>query len=370
MRRFAAVALASVTTLCAQNQGLVLVNGTSSFVDVPYAPTLVPSGGLTAEAWVTYDGNLAPGWRFPTVLRMDPSPNQASYFLRIEAGQTQTNRLLWWVSTANGSYTTSWIFPAGTLLAWTHVAGTYDGSALRLFVNGAQVAQTAASGAIVNTNGVFRIGCGDLTISGGETWNGQIDEVRVWPFARSAAAIASTMGMRLSSIPGEVSTWNLDGDATDSSGNNPGAGVGAPTFAPNTLTQQVVAFPGAIAYGQASGCHTNALAAVGALANVGNQGFGFVGTRAPAGPGGFLLLGIANLPAPFPIFGVDVYVDISVGVLSSVSASALGTTQVALPIPNNPALVNFALHSQFAWFDGSCVTGFSASNAMVTAIVP
>ncbi|HEX5051975.1 MAG TPA: LamG domain-containing protein [Planctomycetota bacterium] len=363
----AAVCLASV--LSAQNQGLTLVNDTVAHVDVPYAPTLAPTGGVTAEAWVTYNGALAPGWRYPTVLRMDPSPNQASYFLRIEAGQTQTNRLLWWVSTTNGNFTTSWMFAAGALLTWTHVAGTYDGSTLRLFVNGAQVAQSPASGAILDTGGTFRIGGGDLTVVGGETWNGEIDEVRLWPFARSAAAIASTMNMHLSSMPGEVSTWNLDGNAADSSGANSGAGVGAFAFAANSLVQQLVSFPGELAYGYGSGCHNNALAAVGALANLGNAAFSFVGTRAPAGAPGFLLLSTSSLPVPFPIFGVDVFVDITVGVLAFVPANVLGTGQIDFAIPNDPTLLNFALASQFAWLDGSCATGFSASNEMLSIVV-
>ncbi|MEO6596404.1 MAG: LamG domain-containing protein [Planctomycetota bacterium] len=369
MRHFTLSVFSLLLTLPAQNQGLVSVNGTQSYIDVPFAPSLVPTGGVTAEAWVTYNAALAPGWRFPTVLRMDPSPSQASYFLRIEAGQTQSNRLLWWVSTPNGNYTTSWVFTAGALSTWTHVAGTYDGATLRLFVNGAQVAQSPGTGAILNTTGTFRIGSGDLTVTGGETWNGEIDEVRVWPFARSAAAIASTMGMALSSMPGEVSTWNLDGNAIDSSGSNSGAAIGSPAFAANSLSLQVVAFPGALAIGYGSGCATNPLAAVSALANVGNLGFGFVGTRAPAGPGGFLLLSAASLPAPFPIFGVDVFVDITVGVLAFVPANVLGTGQIGFPIPNDLTLVNFSFYSQFAWLDGSCGSGFSASNAMLSVIV-
>ena len=42
--------LATALTLPAQNQGLSLANGTTAYVDVPYSPTLVPTGGITAEA--------------------------------------------------------------------------------------------------------------------------------------------------------------------------------------------------------------------------------------------------------------------------------------------------------------------------------
>ncbi len=360
-----------VTALAAQNQGLTLQNGTTAYVDVPFAPTMVPTGGVTAEAWVTYDGStLGSGWRFPTAFRMDPSPNQASYFLRVEAGQTQSNRLLWWVSTTNGDYSIGWNFTAGALLTWTHVAGTYDGTALRLFVNGAQVAQGPGTGVIHNRGGTFRIGGGDQSVTGGETWNGGIDEVRIWPFARTAAAIASTMNFHLTSMPAEVSTWNLDGDALDSSGSNHGATFGAAAFAPNTLTLQSLGFPGTLGYGAGSGCRNNGLAAIAALANVGNAGFGFVGTRAPANAAGLSLLSFASLAAPLPLFGVDLLVDLGVGVSTFVTASTLGTCQVAFPIPSDPAFVGYSFHSQFAWLDQSCATGISASNAVFAVILP
>jgi hypothetical protein len=131
-----------------------------------------------------------------------------------------------------------------------------------------------------------------------------------------------------------------------------------------------VACWGSIAFGYGSGCNGNALAAVAAVPNVGNAAFGFAGTRAPAGPGGFLVLGLGAFPVPIPIFGVDVFVDPSVLVLSFATASNLGTAQVGLSIPANPLLVGFTLCSQWLWFDGSCPGGFSASNAIVSAVVP
>lgn len=362
---------ALAATVPAQNQGLSLVNGTTAYVDVPYAPSLVPTGGITAEAWVTYGATPLPtGWRFPTVLRGDPSPNQSSYFLRVEAGQTQTNRLLWWVTTTSGNYTVGYNFTAGALLTWTHVAGTYDGATLRLFVNGAQVAQSNGTGPIRDYSGLLRIGSGDLTVNGGETWNGEIDEVRIWPFARSAAAIASTMNVHLHSMPGEVSTWNLDGNGQDSSGTNHGTAVGAPAFVNNTLVLQTLAVPGAWNFGAATGCRTTGLAAVPAVPTIGNAGFGFVGTRAPAGQGGFALLSLATLPTPFSILGIDVLVDLNAGVSTFLFASAIGTSAVTVAIPADPGYVGVNLAGQFVWLDTTCANGLSATNGVVVSILP
>lgn len=362
--------VAAAAALPAQNQSLVLTNGVDGYVEVATAPTLMPASGLTVEAWVTYDSSLGSGWRFPTIVRMDPSSSQTPYFLRVEAGQTMTNRLLWWVQTSNGTFNANWFFPAGTLANWTHLAGTYDGAAIRIFANGVEVATAPATGTLLATNGVFRIGSGDLTISGGETWNGAIDEVRVWPFARDAAAITSTMDLRLASIPGEVSTWNLDGDATDSSGANVGAMVGSTAFAASTRPETALPFNGLLPFGSASGCQSGAVCAATAPATVGNAGFAYVGFRSAGSPLGLAVVGLTALPAPFPVLGIDVHVDPTSGVLLTALPAATGTAHVPLPIPNDPSLPGFALHTQFAWLDATCAGGFSASNALTSIIVP
>jgi hypothetical protein len=274
------------------------------------------------------------------------------------------------VSTVNGDYSISWNFGAGALQAWTHVAGTYDGITLRLFANGAQVAQGNGTGAIQNRGGVLRIGNGDQTVAGGEAWNGEIDEVRIWPFARPAAAIAAAMGQRLQSLPGEVSTWNLDGDGTDSSGSNHGAGVGGPVFAVNTLAQQVVSFPGVLNFGNASGCRTTGIAAVPALANLGSNGFGFVATRAPANAGGFAVVSTSTLPSPLTILGVQAFVNPSAAVSTFLIASPIGTSSVGLPVPNVAGFLGIVVFAQFAWLDPTCPNGVSASNGVLGTVLP
>lgn len=376
LSRFVGAALAALSASLVdghtQNQGLSLQNGVVTHIDVPYAPTLLPRGGITVEAWVTYDSStLGPGFRYPTILRMDPAPNQASYFLRVEAGQNLTNRLLWWVGTPNGNFTVGYTFTTGALTTWTHVAATYDGANLRLFVGGIQVASAAGSGAIIDRGGVLRIGNGDTTIVGGETWNGEIDEVRVWPFARSAEAIRSTMQRQIGLLPGEVSSWSLNGDGLDSSGTNHGVGFGSPAFVNNSLVLQVQPFSGAANYGNGSGCRTNVLTAIAAPASVGNDGFGFACVRAPANASGVFLLSLANLSSPFPVLGIDLWVNVAApGLTAAVASNMLGTSMVPLPVPNNGSLVSLPLNVQNVWADASCATGLVGSNALQAVIVP
>jgi hydrogenase maturation factor HypE len=76
------------------------------------------------------------------------------------------------------------------LNTWTHLAATYDGTTLRLYVNGVQASSKAATGAIKVSNGVLRIGGDSIW---GEYFAGQIDEVRVYNKALTAAQIQADM---------------------------------------------------------------------------------------------------------------------------------------------------------------------------------
>ena len=73
---------------------------------------------------------------------------------------------------------------------WTHLAATYDGATLRLYVNGAQVNSRAVTGAMLTSTSPLRIGGNGVW---GEFFQGLIDEVRVFDRARTQAEIQSDM---------------------------------------------------------------------------------------------------------------------------------------------------------------------------------
>ena len=73
---------------------------------------------------------------------------------------------------------------------WTHLAVTYDGATLRLYVNGAQVATRARTGNMVTPPNPLQIG-GDSIY--GQFFTGLIDEVRIYNQARTATDIQTDM---------------------------------------------------------------------------------------------------------------------------------------------------------------------------------
>jgi hypothetical protein len=77
---------------------------------------------------------------------------------------------------------------------WHHLAATYDGSKLKLYIDGSlrdSLADTIVVGHPISTP--FTIGA---LSSGLNSWNGKIDELRVWNYSRTAAQILANYNQR------------------------------------------------------------------------------------------------------------------------------------------------------------------------------
>ncbi len=89
----------------------------------------------------------------------------------------------------------------GTLTAnsWHHIAGTYDGSWMRLYVNGTEVAALARTGALAKNSLNLLFGNSPQT---NQPFNGAIDEVRIWSRALSGVELQANMNLELSGAEG------------------------------------------------------------------------------------------------------------------------------------------------------------------------
>ncbi|MFN7966978.1 MAG: LamG-like jellyroll fold domain-containing protein [Acidobacteriota bacterium] len=162
-----------------------------SIVTVGDDPSLDLTTGMTLEAWVYPTATLA---RWPTII-MKQQPAQLVYVLYANADTNQANTHL----SIGGSLRDA---RGGTQLplnTWTHLAATYDGTTIRMYVNATQVGTRTIAGAILTSNSPLQIG-------GNRIWNdewftGRIDEVRVYDRALSPAEITSDMNTPITDLP-------------------------------------------------------------------------------------------------------------------------------------------------------------------------
>jgi Concanavalin A-like lectin/glucanases superfamily len=149
-------------------------NGSSARVTVPDSSSLRLTDGMTLEAWV-YPTTVNSAWRDVIYKGSD------DYYL--EATSSNSGRPV-----AGGIFGGTYGETYGTnnlaSNAWTHLAATYDGTTLRLYVNGTQVSSIARSGTIKASAGPLTIGGDPLY---GQYFTGRIDDVRIYDAALTQA---------------------------------------------------------------------------------------------------------------------------------------------------------------------------------------
>jgi hypothetical protein len=166
--------------------GALVFNGTTARVTINDAPSLRLTTGITLEAWVFPTATLK-GWRAIVDKNVD------GYYLM--ASSDQGNPAGGGTFTAGNQNT----FGPSTLAVnvWTHLAATFDGVTVRLYVNGVQVASQAQTTPLTPTTGTLQIGADSY----GEFFAGRIDEVRVYNRALSQGEIQTDMNTTVGGTP-------------------------------------------------------------------------------------------------------------------------------------------------------------------------
>ena len=168
-------------------------NGGASFDgsnDFAAVPNLDVSGSaLTIAGWV----------------RFSSFPSQADQRIVAKANGSAESAHWWMLGQINngaqrlrfrlkaGGTTTTLVASSGNLAVntWYHVAAVYDGSAMRLYLNGTQVGSTAKTGAL-NTSSSVPVSIGRNPDSYGY-FSGALDDMRIYQRALSAAEIAALL---------------------------------------------------------------------------------------------------------------------------------------------------------------------------------
>jgi DNA-binding beta-propeller fold protein YncE len=154
-------------------------NGTDALVIVNDSPSLDLTTGMTLEAWVNPPA-ATETWK--DVIYKGPDD---IYFL--EGSSVQSG----WPA-AGGTFSGAPVYGTAVLPpnTWSHLAATYDGTAVVLYVDGAQVGSRAQTGTISTSTGPLTLGGDPLY---GQYWAGLIDEVRVYNRALSQSEIHEDM---------------------------------------------------------------------------------------------------------------------------------------------------------------------------------
>lgn len=190
-------------------------NGINSYVAVPWHSEIHPTSAITVEAWV-----------YPTSLPLNSGciigKNYASsYYFGIE----NTGRFIFFPKGGVGNFLRSRVSGLVRENRWTHIAGTYDGTTTRLYINGVlDTSRTGITGAVgTNFDSLF-IGCDRSGSSPNFFFTGMLDNVRIWKSSRSASEILNNMYIPLSiyQLSGSYSflaaSYQFNNNADDNSG--------------------------------------------------------------------------------------------------------------------------------------------------------
>ncbi len=166
-------------------QALVF-NGTNNQVNVPYYDALAPTSAVSFGAWFkTTD--------FSSLQRIVTKAFFGGYGLELNPTLSAIVASVNVTGANNGASTTTYPFSSLSTNKWYHAFATYDGTTLKLYINGVLVSSRVVGGSIAYTyNNYLCIAAStnsNLCNGGGNRFAGSLDDVRVYNRALSASEV-------------------------------------------------------------------------------------------------------------------------------------------------------------------------------------
>jgi hypothetical protein len=217
---------------------MYVFDGVDDYMDFGNLPQFNITNDITIEAWVkmaTIGGDQKIVTKFGDIL------NDDAYSLHTVNGEPQFQL----------KFGPTWVIAsAGMTLnvnEWYHVVGIYDGATMKIYVNGVEQSSIAQTGIFEASASTFKIG----GWAGVESWNGSIDEVRVWNAARTETEIRENKHLTLNGLESNLVAYyqfNTDEPAGTANGVKDGLGL-SDGLTVNMLSTAYVASEVAVAGG-------------------------------------------------------------------------------------------------------------------------
>ncbi|RJR22588.1 MAG: DUF2341 domain-containing protein [Nitrospiraceae bacterium] len=152
-------------------------DGANDYINIPHSSSLNPSGAISVELWAKSDTT---NWNKSGIL----VSKRNAYILYPVSGSKTIRFYIYDGGWYYATYTPGLGFD---LKQWHHYAGTYDGSSIKLYVDGTLRANVPHTGSISPDTGPLRIGWDDEMSA--SYFDGMMDEVAIYDSALTAAEV-------------------------------------------------------------------------------------------------------------------------------------------------------------------------------------
>ncbi len=214
----------------------LLFDGTDDYVNLNNMD--VSGNSITLEALFNSSGFDNCPYNDCRIISKSSSASEADHYWMLSTKDAGANTVLRFRLKTNGT-TTTLIATIANLSenTWYHAAATYDGAAMKIFLDGTEIASTPKTGSLTTNPAIGSWIGGNPPVANNRPWLGAIDEVRIWNTARTQAEIQANRSTELSgNEPGLQAYYKFNEGSgqtiTDAAGSN--NGVLGSTSAPDS----------------------------------------------------------------------------------------------------------------------------------------
>jgi hypothetical protein len=204
------VTITPLHTLAAAGNAAQFTLDTNSYIAAASSEELKTFSALTLEAWIK--PNVAREWALIMGKQYNPSDSNPWYSYRLCKSNSGTfpdtvNFNIAPITTGGEVGVTSTTVVQNDV--WTHVAGVYDGSTMKIYINGVLENTVPQTGDLRASDLPMYIGKAPWTNY--NNFNGQMDELRIWDVARTQGQIQTYMNRSLSgNETGLIAYWQFN----------------------------------------------------------------------------------------------------------------------------------------------------------------